>query len=188
MANRFKHSVKCVHEVDFANMDEERLKEIFHLSELKNEWECTTFDDGDGWICYEDVDGDTDDRGYAVYSKATGNLLCLVADSGTALEGYEDPSYGYERSKLYKQIALLAGWPENASDLKRQLTWRELIAKLKGFGDEFLDTDAFVCINKNGDLDVVCDVESWYMTYSGRVPGVVEDNLLYIDLRGNNEE
>ena len=183
-----KHKVRHVTEVDYRHMTDEQLAEVYRLDALKAEWSCTCFDtDGDYYVCLKDMDGNYDDRGYAVYLKSTGDLLCLVADSGTALEGYEDFEYGEERNELYKKIAVLAGWPENMGELDVSMTWRQLIAELRKYPDEFLDTRVYVATNSQRDLDTVQSLDPWLTSYSGPEPGVKDDNVLFLDLMRNGE-
>lgn len=95
--------------------DMETKLEALHWDDFIGGVKCTWFDDGDYYAVYEDLDEEDDHerRKYAVYDHATGSLICLIADSGLVLDGcYEDEQYMNERNKLYKQIAVLAGWPE----------------------------------------------------------------------------
>ena len=86
-----------------------------HWDEFITEVKCTWFDEGEYYAVYENLDeeDDHDRKKYAVYSSSTGELFCLIADSGLVLDAcYDDWKYRDERNKLYKQIAMLAGWPE----------------------------------------------------------------------------
>jgi len=111
------YEVKNIREVNYRRMSDEERKEVWRLDDLRSQQMTTSFDDdGDYYALYEDVDrdadNDPDDRKYAVYLHNSGKLLCLLADCTVALNGYNDTDYGNTRSKLYKQIAIAAGWPE----------------------------------------------------------------------------
>lgn len=188
-----KRKVTKAVEIDYRNMTDKQLSDVYRLDVLKSEWSCTCFDaEDDYYVCLQDVEDTTDDRGYAVYLKSTGDLLCLVADCGTALDGYEDTDYGVERNELYKQIALLAGWPESMYDLKVGMTWRQLIVEMLKVPTEFLDTPAYAWRpDGGGTLAAVRGVRPWYVRYcDGTVPGPggEDDNVYYIDNGFPNEE
>lgn len=180
-----KYMVRRAVEVKYMDMTDEEISEVFRLNELKSQYECTSFDEeGDRYVCYRNLDNpdNVDDTGYAVYLKSSGHLLCLLADAGNALEGYEDCEYGAKRSKLYRQIALLAGWPEYAFELKRTLTWRELIDEMKLIPMEFLDTTAYVWDSHRESLEPVTGLKPWEFFLDGSIPGPdVDDNCFYID-------
>ena len=184
-----KRKVTNVVEVNYRSMTDKELADVYRLDALKSEWECTSFDaENDYYVCLQDVDDTTDDRGYAVYLKSTGDLLCLVADCGTALEGFEDTDYGCERNELYRQIALLAGWPANMSELRLGMTWRRLITEMVTIPQEFLDTPAYVW--RPDGLAPVLGVDPWCRRCDGTVPGPggEDDNVYYIDNGFPNEE
>ncbi len=89
--------------------------EALHWDEFIHEVSCTCFEGDDYYIVYENLDeeDDHDRRKYAVYLHSTGELICLVADSGLVLDAcYDDVDYMEQRNGLYKQIAMLAGWPK----------------------------------------------------------------------------
>lgn len=181
-------------EIDYRNMTDKQLSDVYRLDVLKSEWSCTCFDaEDDYYVCLQDVEDTTDDRGYAVYLKSTGDLLCLVVDCGTALEGYEDTDYGVERNELYKQIALLAGWPESMYDLKVGMTWRQLIKKLNDeLPKEFLDTPAYVWRpDYGGTIAAVKGIMPWCEYYHGDGvpgPGAPDYNVFFIDNSLDGEE
>lgn len=187
-----KHMVRNVSKVDYMHMTDDEIREVYRLGDLKSEYECTCFDmDGDEYVCYRDLDGNSDDRGYAVYLKSSGHLLCLLADAGNALEGYEDCEYGVKRSELYRQIALLAGWPEYVHEFKRALTWRELIDEMMTIPKEFLDTVAYVYRPDGGGmLAAVRAVSPWCVKYDGTIPGPDDEceNCFFIDNSFKDEE
>ena len=177
-----KQEVRRVVKVNYEKMSDDKLREIYGLRDLKIEQECTDFDDGEGYVCLKDLDDGPDYKDYAVYSKG-GRLLCLLCDCSVALDGYEDWEYGDKRNELYRQIALLAGWPESMHDLNVGMTWRQLIAQINEFPKEFLDTAAYVCMDNDGNLEPVADVQAWYA--DGKP---VDDNCLYIDLVRNKDK
>lgn len=187
-----KHVVNNVSEVNYMAMSDGELSKVYRLSDLKSQYVCTSFDqEGDRYVCFRDLDGNSDDRGYAVYLKSSGRLLCLLVDAGSALEGYEDFEYGAERDELYRQIAILAGWPESMSELRLGLTWRQFIAKLNDFPKEFLDTPAYVWRPDGGGmLATVRGVMPWFERYDGTVPGPggEDDNCYFIDNGFPDEE
>lgn len=89
---------------------------IVGWKEFINEQHCTEFSvDGDYYAVYEDMDraDDHDLNKYAVYHHVSGDLVCLVSDAGRALDlCYVDNDFRDKRHELYRQIAILAGWPE----------------------------------------------------------------------------
>ena len=97
--------------------------DAFHWDEFMREVNYTTFDAlGDYYAVYENLDepDDHDRKKYAVYLHSTGELICLMADCGCALDCcYADEEYVNVRNELYKQIAMLAGWPEKISTKNR---------------------------------------------------------------------
>lgn len=187
-----QHKVTNVAKINYMSMSEEELAEVYRLKDLRFENECTAFDaDGDEYVCLRDLDGNTDDRGYAVYLKSTGDLRCLVADAPNALDGYEDCEYGDKRSELYRQIALLAGWPEHLDELNHQLTWRQLLDEISKMPKEFLDTTAYVYRpDGGGTLAAVRRVMPWLINLNGTIPGPHEegDNRFFIDNAFDGEE
>lgn len=192
-----KREVKHVTQVNYRAMTDEQLREVYHLNELKTEWQATFFDvEDDDYVCYRDMDDDTenhDERAYAVYLKSTGELLCLVADAGMALEGWLDHDYCSKRNELYKQIALLAGWPENMSDLQVGMTWRQLIKKLNDeLPKEFLDTPAYVWRpDYGGSIAAVKGIMPWCEYYHGDGvpgPGAPDYNVFFINNSLDGEE
>ena len=113
------HKVTNYREVMY---DMETKLDALHWDDFIDEVKCTWFDDGDYYAVYEDLDEEDDHerRKYAVYDHATGSLICLIADSGLVLDScYDDEQYMNERNKLYKQIAILAGWPERLPHRKK---------------------------------------------------------------------
>lgn len=97
--------------------------EALHWNDFIREVKLTEFgEEGDYYAVYEnlDEDNDHDRKKYAVYLHSTGDLICLIADSGLVLDCcYDDAKYMEERNKLYKQIAMLAGWPERIEPKQR---------------------------------------------------------------------
>lgn len=186
-----KHKVERVVEIKYTEMTDEEVRGIYGLRDLLHEWSCTSFDEGDGFVCLKDPTNPSDDRDYAVYLKSTGGLLCLLGDAGNALEGYEDSEYGMERNVLYRQIALLAGWPESMHDLKVGMTWRQLIVEMLKVPQEYLDTPAYVWRpDGGGTLAAVYGIGPWLTRCDGTVPGPGgdDDNCYYIDNGFPNEE
>lgn len=121
-----KYQVKHMREINYFNMSEDERKKIWRLNDLYMQQICTCFDEEDNYFAlYVDTDVDTkggcdnDDRAYAVYMHKSGELICLLSDAGSCLNGFQDHEYGYERNELYRQIALLAGWPEKLPPKKR---------------------------------------------------------------------
>lgn len=90
--------------------------DALHWDEFMREVNFTTFDAPDDYYAvYENLDepDDHDRKKYAVYLHSTGELICLMVDCGCALDCcYDDAEYMGKRNELYKQIAMLAGWPE----------------------------------------------------------------------------
>ena len=118
------YKVTNVREVNYLGMSEEERKEIWRLDDLRFQQMTTSFfDDGEYFALYEDIDNPADnttnDSTYAVYMGKSGELLCLLADSGVALTACDDSEYGERRAALYKQIAIAAGWPEKLPIKKR---------------------------------------------------------------------
>lgn len=97
--------------------------EALHWDDFIVEAKCTEFfDDGDYYAVYENLDepDDHERKKYAIYQHNTGKLICLMADSGLVLDlCYDDEDYRLERDELYKQIAMLAGWPEKIEPKQR---------------------------------------------------------------------
>lgn len=111
------YKVTNVREVNYIGMNEEERKKIWRLDDLRMQQMTTDFFDEDEYFAlYEDLNNNldcaTNDATYAVYMKKSGELLCLLVDAGVALNGCDDYNYYCEREKLYKQIAMAAGWPE----------------------------------------------------------------------------
>lgn len=111
------YEVKNIREVNYRRMSDGERKEVWRLNDLMVQHMKTIMDEsGDYYALYEDVDcdadNDPDDRKYAVYLHNSGKLLCLLPDCAVALNGHNDTDYGNARSKLYRQIAIAAGWPE----------------------------------------------------------------------------
>ena len=94
-----------------------------HWDEFMREVNFTTFDTPDDYYAvYENLDeeDDRERRKYAVYLHSTNELICLMADCGCVLDCcYDDAEYMKQRNELYKQIAMLAGWPEKLPPKKR---------------------------------------------------------------------
>ena len=128
--------------VDYIHMSNEERRER-GFADLFRELCCTEFCDiNDSYDLYENTnDEDNHDlRKYAVYQRSTGELKCLLSDAGLALDlCYEDSDFRDKRHELYKQIAILAGWPE-----KLPMTWRSLRSKLNRLSDELLDMPVMV--------------------------------------------
>lgn len=117
------YKVTNVKEIYYIGMSAEERKGIYRLNDLRLQQMCTCFDDGDYFALYKDADvkdtDSNDDRTYAVYMHNSGELLCLLVDADNALNGCVDARYFSERAKLYRQIAMLAGWPEKLPAKKR---------------------------------------------------------------------
>ena len=97
--------------------------DALHWDEFMREVNFTTFDAlGDYYAVYENLDepDDHNRKKYAVYLHSTGELICLIADCGCALDCcYDDAEYMERRDELYKQIAMLAGWPKKIKPRQR---------------------------------------------------------------------
>lgn len=180
------HKVTNMLEVKYMCMSEKERKEIWRLDDLRAEQICTCFDDdGDYFALYKDLDASdresNDDRTYAVYAHKSGDLLCLLSDAGSALEGFKDFEYGYKRNELYKQIAMLAGWPEK---LPHHMTWRELIDILQTKYKDALDDPVHVWVPKDDDFDefpYISDVSPYDMDDKA---GYWNNNPLSITVQG----
>lgn len=117
------YKVTNVKEIYYMGMSAEERKGIYRLNDLRVQQLCTCFGDGDYFALYKDADvkyaESIDDRTYAVYMHNSGELICLLVDADSALNGCANAQYFVERAKLYKQIAMLAGWPEKLPAKKR---------------------------------------------------------------------
>lgn len=122
--------------------------DAFHWDEFMREVNYTTFGAlGDYYAVYENLDepDDHDRKKYAVYLHSTGELICLMADCGCALDCcYDDAEYMSKRNELYKQIALLAGWPEKIPH--QHMTWRDVQGYINSLPEEALDLDVLVWV------------------------------------------
>lgn len=160
------YEVKHVKEINYLGMSEEERKEIWRLDDLRFQEMGTCFDDeNDYFALYEDVDNPADktttDATYAVYMSKSGELLCLLHDAGVALNGCVDANYYYERLALYKQIAMLAGWPEILPP--QHMTWRDLLNELRKQPDDVLDMPAYVNVTQEtwAGLHEVTSLTTW---------------------------
>lgn len=139
------HKVTNMQEVNYIGMSEKESKEIWRLDDLRAEQMSTCFDDDDYFALYKDVDANdresNDDRTYAVYMHNSGNLLCLLVDAGSALEGYEDCEYGDKRNELYKQIAMLAGWPKKLPAKKAYTVQLKRTIEVKVYADSYAQAE-----------------------------------------------
>lgn len=154
--------------------------DAFHWNDFIHEVKFTWFEEGNYYAVYEDLDekDDHDRKKYAVYASGTGELICLVADSGSVLDGcYEDEEYMTERNKLYKQIAMLAGWPEKMP--LRRMTWRDLLNELHKQPDDVLDMPAYINVTQETwtGLHEVTSLTTW----DGEGEVDLEENQLLIN-------
>ena len=175
------HIVKHMKEINYLGMSQKERSKIWRLDDFVAQQMCTCFDDGDYYALYRDaavpVDDSNDDRTYAVYLHNSGKLVCLLSDAGSALEGYEDVEYGEQRSILYKQIAMLAGWPETLPP--QRMTWRDLLNELRKQPDNVLDMPAYVNVTQS-TWDGLHEITS-LTTWDGEGEVDLEENQLLIN-------
>lgn len=119
------YEVKNVREINYRNMSDNDIKSagVYGLDALVREANATSFyKDDDYYVLYcdEDRHSDHDLNMYAVYLNSTGELLCLLSDAGQALDCcYDNTDFRDARHEMYRKIALLAGWPENISQIAK---------------------------------------------------------------------
>lgn len=124
--------------------DMETKLDALHWDDFIHEVKCTWFEGDDYYAVYENLDEEDDHerRKYAVYLHSTGELICLIADSGLVLDScYDDQKYMYERDKLYKQIALLAGWPERLPAKKSYTVQLKRTINVKVYADSYAQAE-----------------------------------------------
>lgn len=152
-----------------------------HWDEFMREVNFTTFDAPDDYYAvYENLDEEDDHerRKYAVYLHSTGELICLMTDCGCVLDCcYDDAEYMEQRNELYRQIAILAGWPKKipTKDIYEVTLVRTI--RIRVYADSGKQAkeigEALAC----GNTDLACEIvnnamcngddEVWYVSKAG---------------------
>lgn len=116
---------------------------------LANQWATTSFESGHAWDVYENPitehRDEYDERRYAVYDRASRQLLCLTEDAENALDGKADNVWYQERLQLYRQMAIIAGFPEqlpkqSVTAILETISTQELYEELMHRDDVFAVT------------------------------------------------
>lgn len=136
--------------------------EALHWNDFIAEVGFTEFgEEGDYYAVYEDLDeeDDHDRKKYAIYLHSTGKLLCLLGDSGLVLDCcYDDMDYATKRNELYRQIAMLAGWPEKIETKKPYRVTIKRTIDVKVYAVNKYEAQVIGDALASGATDVACMV------------------------------